>query len=145
MCWVNEWNSRYFVVVRDENCSDLKAAESWTFYGSEVVSSQLLVHALWTGFPALVTRICTVSGIRCEMSARILEVVSCVLWKKICRDFRNLSKEHSVLQGFKLMWNYLEWQISDRLEENNSQMCWNCYWGENLRHTVFMWTTLRKV
>jgi len=43
-----------------------------------------------------------------EWSSRILEVASCVLWKKICRNIQNVSKEHSVLQGFILKWNYLE-------------------------------------
>ena len=58
---------RYFAVVRNENCSGLKTAASLKVYGSEVVSSPLLVHALRTQFWALVTHICTVLGIRCEM------------------------------------------------------------------------------
>jgi hypothetical protein len=54
-----------------------------------------------------------------EWSSRILEVASCVLLEKICRNIQNITKEHSVLQGFILKWNYLEWEISDRLEEND--------------------------
>jgi hypothetical protein len=43
---------RYFAVVRNENCSGLKAAASSKVYGSEIVSSPLLVHAKWTPFSA---------------------------------------------------------------------------------------------
>jgi len=57
----------YFAVVRNENCSGLKAAARPNFYGSEVVSSPILVHALWTRFSALVTHISIVPGIGCEM------------------------------------------------------------------------------
>ena len=73
MCWVNEWNSRYFAVVRDENCSDLKTAQSLNVYGSKIVSSPLHVHVLWTGFSTLVTHFCTLPGIRCEMQNGLQE------------------------------------------------------------------------
>jgi len=58
---------RFFAVIRDENCSDLKTAASSKVYGCEVVSSPLLVHAQWTRFSASVTDICTVRAVRCEM------------------------------------------------------------------------------
>jgi len=58
---------RYFAVVRDENCFDLKTAGSSNVYRSEVVSSPLLVHAQWTRFSASVTDICTVRAVSCEM------------------------------------------------------------------------------
>ena len=58
---------RYFAVVRNENCSGLKTVASSKVYRSEVVSSPLLVYALRTQFSALVTHICTVPGIGCEM------------------------------------------------------------------------------
>ena len=67
MCCVNVGNLRYFVLVRDENCSGLKTEVSLKVYGFEVVSSPLLVHTLWTRLSALVTHICTVPGIGCEM------------------------------------------------------------------------------
>jgi len=58
---------RYFAVVRDEKYPGLKAAASSKVYGSEVVSSTLLLFVLWTRLSALVTQICTVPGIGCEM------------------------------------------------------------------------------
>jgi hypothetical protein len=70
----------YFAVVRDENCSGLKAAASSKVYGSEVVSSTLLVHAQWTRFSALVTHICTVPGIGCEMWNDLQESSNCLVF-----------------------------------------------------------------
>ena len=67
MCCVNVGNLRYFVLVRDEDCSGLKTEVSLKVYGFEVVSSPLLIHALWIRVSALITHICTVHGIRCEM------------------------------------------------------------------------------
>jgi hypothetical protein len=57
----------YLGPVRDENCSDLKTEGGLKVYGFEIVSSPLLVHALWTRFWELVTYICTVPGKHCEM------------------------------------------------------------------------------
>ena len=96
MCCVNVWNLRYFVLVRDENCSDLKTEGILKFYGFEVVSSPLLVHTLWTRFSTLVTHICTLPGIRCEnveRPSRILEVASkCFLWRIFAEIFKTFLK-----------------------------------------------------
>ena len=67
MCCVNVGNLRYFVLVRDEDSSDLKTEGILKFYGFEVVSSPLLIHALWIRVSALITHICTVHGLSCEM------------------------------------------------------------------------------
>jgi hypothetical protein len=53
-------------------------------------------------------------------------------------------KEHSVLQGFILNWNYLEWQISDRLEKKWFISVLKLLLRGKLKTCCVLWTTLGK-